>query len=208
MTERSAVVLAGGHSRRFGRMDKALAELNGDPLLTRVVDRVSTVVDDVVVSCRPGQVRRFERPLSSVPEAEIIEDSHPGAGPLAGIEAGLDAVFGTYTAVVACDMPLVEPAVIEELFRYAAGTDAAVPEDADGNLQPVQAVYQTEAMRTVATQMLPDDASLHAALDALSVVTVPSETIPDGSLHNVNTRQDLTAAKRRRHESDWKTNEG
>lgn len=44
----SAVILAGGGSRRLGR-DKALAEIGGRPLLVRVLDAAAPSVDELVV---------------------------------------------------------------------------------------------------------------------------------------------------------------
>lgn len=201
MTARAGVVLAGGHSRRFGRGDKALAELDGEPLLVRVVDRVSTVTEEVVVSCRPAQTASFERVLPTTAVDRVVEDRYDDAGPLAGIEAGFDAVSAPYAAVVACDMPFVEPSVVEALFehaRAAGGADAAVPGHRDGRLQPVQAVYRTAAVRDAVGGLLPDGGSLHDLVDALDAVTVPVASVPDRSLYNVNTRRDLAAAERRR----------
>ena len=202
VTRRAGVVLAGGRSRRFGPEDKALAELGGDALLARVVDRISTVTEEVVVSCRQEQVEPFERALPSATVDAFVVDRHSNAGPVAGIEAGLDAVSAEYAAVVACDMPFVEPAVVEELFQCAEGVDAAVPESADGRLQPVQAVYRTGAMQVAASRTVPDGGGVHDALDALDVATVPADSLPERSLHNVNTRRDLAVAERHRVRTD------
>lgn len=72
MTDHSGVVLAGGRSRRFGEGDKALAELDGEQMVVRVVDRVTTEVEDVAVSCRPEQVDRLERARSSKPDVRTV----------------------------------------------------------------------------------------------------------------------------------------
>lgn len=202
VTRQACIVLAGGRSRRFGPTDKALAELDGTPLLARVVDRTSAIADEVIVSCRSPQVDRFERILSSESVEGFVEDRFPEAGPLAGIEAGLNALSSRYTAVVACDMPFVEPAVLGELFEYAKGADAAVPEQAGGQLQPVQAVYHTKAMRDAVSQLFPAGGSIHEALDSLDVCTVPIECFPERSFHNVNDRQDLLAAEQRQ-STNW-----
>jgi molybdopterin-guanine dinucleotide biosynthesis protein A len=197
MTGRSAVVLAGGRSRRFGQDDKALAELGGEPLVARVVDRVSTVADEVIVSCRPAQVEPFERVLPSAVVDGYVEDRFSDVGPLAGIGAGLDATSGEYVAVVACDMPLVEPSVLETLFDRAAGVDAAVPKQEDGHLQPVQAVYRAKPMQDAVDRALPDGGNIRSVLDALEVVTVSAAGFPERSFYNVNTREDLADAERR-----------
>lgn len=199
MTELSGVVLAGGYSRRFGDEDKALAAVDGQPMVVRVVERLAAAVDDVLVSCRPAQTDRLKDVLSGTRVTGVVEDGHPGAGPLAGIEAGLDAVRGRYTAVVACDMPFVDPDAVRTLFRRVsvADADAAVPVEDTGTLQPVQAVYRTEPMHDIAVNRVPEEGSVMAAVAALSVVTVEADTLPGDGLDNVNTRDDLAAARRR-----------
>lgn len=63
---RTGVVLAGGYSTRFGEADKALAEIDGTPMVARVVDRLSEVVEGIVVSCRDDQQPAFERAISTL----------------------------------------------------------------------------------------------------------------------------------------------
>ncbi|MDX1746000.1 MAG: NTP transferase domain-containing protein, partial [Halobacteriales archaeon] len=46
----AGVVLAGGGSTRFGEADKLLAELDGTPLVRRVVDRLAARTDRLVVA--------------------------------------------------------------------------------------------------------------------------------------------------------------
>lgn len=52
---RSAVVVAGGFSTRFGEEHKAVAELAETPLIRRVADRIEGVVDELVINCRADQ---------------------------------------------------------------------------------------------------------------------------------------------------------
>lgn len=197
MSDRSGVVLAGGHSRRFGAGDKALAELEGEPLLVRVARRVATVVGDVTVSCRPSQAEQFERALSAAPVDRVVTDRVRDAGPLGGIEAGLDVASGVSTAIVACDMPFTDPALLDRQFERATSVEAVVPEGRDGELQPLQAVYETGPMQDAVAGHLPDGGSVHQVLETLDVDVVPAGSIPERTLHNVNTRADLLAAKRR-----------
>mgnify|MGYP006272774449 CR=1 FL=1 len=197
---RSGVVLAGGYSTRFEGADKALATVDGRPMLARVVDRLAGVVDRVVVSCRADQRPAFEAALGAVDgtPVEFVLDPEPDGGPLAGLAASLAAVESTYTAVVACDMPFIDPDFVSVLFERAAGHDAAVPELDDGHLQPTQAVYRADALRAVATRRLAADRrSLHGALDDLDTVVIPASTVAANtdwrSLRDVNSRADLDA---------------
>ena len=141
---RAGVVLSGGRSTRFGDRDKAVADLAGTPMIRRVVDRIGTAVDELVVNCREDQVDAIAEALDgSGFDPTFALDRTPDEGPMAGIRYGLDAATAEYAVVVACDMPFVDPDVVESLFERAAGADAAVPRP-DEWYQTTQAVYATE----------------------------------------------------------------
>ncbi|MFW6321677.1 MAG: molybdenum cofactor guanylyltransferase [Halohasta sp.] len=196
---RTGVVLAGGYSTRFGERDKALAVVDGTPMIARVVDRLAEVVDEIVISCRDDQRPGFRRVLSALdgdPPVRFVTDPVDDRGPLAGLAASFETVDSTYTAVVACDMPFVDPSFIAFLFEQARGHDAAVPELEDGYLQPTQAVYHVDRLSEVASRRLADDRrSLQGALDELDTVVVGADTVAahtdPRSLRDINTREDL-----------------
>lgn len=193
---RTGVVLAGGYSTRFDDGDKALAEIDGTPMLAHVADRLSAVVDNLVVSCRTDQQADFDRTLSELDlevPVRFALDPDPGRGPLAGIAHSFKEIESTYTAVAACDMPFVDPTFIDFLFDQAVGHDAAVPQIDDGHRQPVQAVYHVNRMATVAGQRLAaDDLSLHGALSELDTLTISARTVSEHttwqSLQDFNAR--------------------
>lgn len=133
------VILAGGRSRRFGRR-KALADVGGRPMIERVRNALAAVVDNVVlIANEPEPYEPFG--LATRP------DTVAGAGPLAGIEAALAWAEerGRHGAlVVACDMPLVTPALLHALLdeARATGAPAVVPEsDGPRGFEPLCAYY-------------------------------------------------------------------
>ena len=197
--ERAGVVLAGGYSRRFGERDKALAVVKGEPMLVRVLERLGRVVNSLFVSCRTAQQPRFERALGSRPASPtFVPDPVPGEGPLAGLSAALREVDAGYVAVVACDMPAVDPDFLDHLFERAAGRDGAVPQLRDGTPQPAQAVYRTAAMREAAFRELEAGGrSLRGAVDRLEVLELPTSEVERQtrwrSLANINTETELAA---------------
>jgi len=194
---RSGVVLAGGHSRRFGEQDKALAALDGQPMLRRVVERTGSVVDELLLSCREAQQAGFEAALDpTATPVEFVTDPEPGAGPLAGVNAALQHTSGEYVAVVACDIPAVDPEFLAFLFDQAAAREAAVPRLQGGTPQPALAVYEAAAMRRVSTALLNDGVRrFRSALDDLDVRFVaPAEVEARTGWHtlrNVNTPEEL-----------------
>ncbi|QDX41405.1 molybdenum cofactor guanylyltransferase [Salarchaeum sp. JOR-1] len=199
----SAVIVAGGRSTRFGDADKAVADLAGTPMVRRVADRLTGVVDELVVNCRADQrdaiadaLDGYERPVA------FALDPAEDEGPMAGIRTGLRGANGEYAAVVACDMPFVDPAFVAYLFERAAGADAAVPRVGDGWFQTTQAVYRADAMAAACEDAL--DAGERKILEPL--FTLDYEVVTEreveehaangtGTFENLNTRAELEDAQ-------------
>ncbi len=80
-TRVSAIILAGGQSRRMGR-DKAFIEFKGVPLIAHVIERVRHVSNDVLIVANDADAFvRFGLP--------VVADVYPGKGSLGGIFSGL-----------------------------------------------------------------------------------------------------------------------
>ena len=86
------IVLAGGRSSRLTGLDlgdggKAALDIGGEPCLSRVCRAIAAVVPRVIVVAAAGQ------PLPPLPDGvEIIRDTTPNAGPLAGIRDEVEAM--------------------------------------------------------------------------------------------------------------------
>lgn len=195
------VVLAGGYSTRFGDADKAVAELEGTPMIRRVVDRIGAITDDVIVNCRSEQQEAIGDALSDAdPSIRFAIDPVPDHGPVAGIHAGLEECNREYAAVVACDMPFVDPALLETLLDRARGRDGAVVELEAGWLQTTQAVYRTDAMaRACAATVGAEDNRVVAALEKIDWVSVPEAALTGISaktFESIDTQEALDDAER------------
>jgi len=200
---RTGVVIAGGRSTRFGDRDKAVADLAGTPMLRRVADRLAGVVDELVVNCREDQVEVIADAMTGYEhEIRFAVDEEPDLGPMAGIGAGLRAADGEYAAVVACDMPFVDPALVEHLFDVADGRDGAVPRLDDEWFQTTQAVYRAGTMAEACDRALErGDRKILAALEDLDYAVVDEPEVREhadlDTFENVNTEADLAAAEER-----------
>lgn len=120
-----AIVVAGGGSRRLGRLagagGKGMIEIAGEAMLSRVCRTLATVVPRVIVVARAGQ------PLPPlVDAAEVIHDSQPGAGPLAAIRDGLVYAGAgpgrppRLALLASCDLPRLSTGVVRLLLDLAA----------------------------------------------------------------------------------------
>ncbi len=197
------VIVAGGHSTRFGERDKAVADLAGTPMIRRVADRLSGVVDALVVNCRAEQVDVIREALAGYGrEVRYAEDPEPGQGPMAGIRTGLRAVESRYAFVAACDMPFVEPTLVKHLLERAAGHDAALPRLDDGWFEPTHAVYRAEPMVRACERALErGERRIVAPLDDLDHVVIEEAELRQyadlQTFDNVNTRAEFEAASER-----------
>ncbi|WP_436934309.1 molybdenum cofactor guanylyltransferase [Halovenus marina] len=201
----SGVVVAGGYSTRFGEADKALAPLAGTPMVQHVVERLASVVDEVVVNCRDDQRPAIREAMADCPcDVRYAIDEKPGRGPVAGIRTGLAVADGAYAFVVACDMPFLDPDLVSYLFERAQGVDAAVPR-IDDSLQPLHGVYRVSETRSACAELdengKESDPSMRRLIAALDHVVVEQEDIEaygsTESVENVNTQADLVAARQR-----------
>lgn len=142
------LILVGGDGKRFGR-GKAFFEINGKPMIQHVVERVSKLSEEIVVSCRVGR----KKLAKMFPNAGIVVDKEERKGALTGLVSALPEIASEYTVVVTCDCPMIKPEVIELLFERAKNHGGAVPRWPNGYVEPLQAVYNTEKLRAAAEEV-------------------------------------------------------
>lgn len=133
----SALILAGGRSRRMGR-DKAWLEVAGRPLLGRQIELVRELAPDkVFISGRAGADY-------SAFGCEVLLDLYPEAGPLAGVERGLATAAAPLLLVLAVDLPRMTVEFLQRLLQECRAETGVVPE-MRGRLEPAAAVYPRRA---------------------------------------------------------------
>ena len=183
----TALILAGGDSRRMGQ-DKAALLLDGKTLLESVAATMQQVFPKVVVSVRQlrGEV--------ALPQ---VCDAQADGGPLAGLVAGLAQVDTPWVFTVACDMPFIQPSVIEQLAMLRDGHQAVVS-IAGGFPQPLAAFYATSSLPVMRTSLASGNKSLRGMLQNLDVRYVDAAELQVSdprSFFDLDTPQDYAAAR-------------
>ena len=137
--DRSAIILAGGFSSRFGQ-DKGLLQLANKPLIKHVLAAVSSLVDEkIVVASSKVQAGNYAKILAS--DVNVLADVGDAQSPLVGALTGFKEACGTYALLLSCDMPFVSRDVISLLFELCINRYAAIPRWPNGYIEPLQAVY-------------------------------------------------------------------
>jgi molybdopterin-guanine dinucleotide biosynthesis protein A len=131
----SIVIQAGGHSSRMGE-DKALKLFLGKPLIARVVERVSHLADELLLTTNhPGEYEFLGLPL--------FQDIIAERGALGGLYTALSSASGDLVAVVACDMPFVNPGLLALGRERLQATPAdLVVAQSEAGFEPFHAVYR------------------------------------------------------------------
>src|SRR5262245_60780098 len=175
--------LVGGQSRRMGR-DKARLSWAGEPLAARVAARVRAACGRVVL-VGGGEARRYDDlgwPWWPDPPALA------GAGPLAGLLGAL--TFAERVLLVACDMPAIEPAMLQRIIALGRGRPAAVPV-AGGRPQPLGAVYGAEVRAAARASIALQSGRMSDLETVRGILRIPEAALGPAAkvavqFHNVN----------------------
>ena len=119
----TGLILAGGRGSRMGLVDKGLQTLHGQSLCQHVLARLAPQVGSVMINAN----QNLERYQSfGVP---VLPDSLDGfAGPLAGMQTGMQHAQTPWLLNVPVDSPFLPPDLASKLFAAATAqnTDIAV----------------------------------------------------------------------------------
>jgi len=190
--------------------DKANLLLGDQTMLQRVIAAMQQVFPQVVISVRQP------RPEIDLPQVcddqtgsgKPGEAGTPVGGPLAGLVAALGQVDTRWAFLVGCDMPFVQPALVELLAEYRGQYQAVVPVVA-GHAQPLAAYYAVDSLGAIREHLEGGGKnSMRAMLGSLRVCHVDQAELlhADPLLHagpgsdsffDLDTPQDVAIAKGR-----------
>ncbi|MBN9692312.1 MAG: molybdenum cofactor guanylyltransferase [Verrucomicrobia bacterium] len=120
---------------------KAHLRVDGEPLLSRQLRLLhETGAAELIVAQHPDRPEPLAAPLS----AEVVFDSPPDAGPLAGVSAALARCRHPLLLVVAVDLPGLTREFLTRLWEQSSPTQGVIPV-LRGRLEPLAAMYPKSA---------------------------------------------------------------
>jgi molybdopterin-guanine dinucleotide biosynthesis protein A len=129
----SVFIQAGGRSARMGQ-NKALLPLGGTTCIERVLAAAKQIALTIAIVTNDPQSYH----LLGCP---FISDIYRGIGPLGGIHTVLQQSPTLWALILGCDLPFITADLLRYLIQQTNGHDVVVPQDADGRLQPLCALY-------------------------------------------------------------------
>lgn len=177
-------VLAGGRGSRLGGTAKGLIRLGNETLLERVL-RLAPDWPQLVVSNTPFAYEPYDVP--------IVGDLEPGRGAPGGVVTALAMASTEWVMVVACDMPFVTRALLDELLARRARALDVVAFTREGFVEPLCALYR----RSLADDWAPRLAGNPSLQRLVASARVRAEELREGvhRLDSINTPDDLARAR-------------
>ncbi len=136
-----ALIMAGGRSTRMGA-DKAIMQHHGMAQFAFLKQMMNDMKIESFVSCRAEQREYFENE-----NCQVISDRIIDCGPLGGIASAFMHSPDSAWLVLACDVPLLDQPVLEELLCKRSQTHIATSyiSPFDGMPEPLIAVWEPKA---------------------------------------------------------------
>ncbi|UED85504.1 NTP transferase domain-containing protein [Streptomyces profundus] len=185
------LVLAGGAGRRLGGVDKPAVRIGGRSLLERVLAAAPATTRPPIVV---GPARRTAR------EVRWTREQPPGGGPLAALASGVALAEQPLVAVLAADLPFLDPAALPRLAAAVPPRgDGALLIDGTGRDQPLTAVYRAAALRRALAELTgkaPDGTLAGMPLRAL-LARLDLRRLPGPEARDCDTWTDIAAARAR-----------
>lgn len=189
IAEVSALILAGGRSRRMGR-DKALIELGGMTLLERTARQAAGVFEQVWIS-GTADLARLGFP--------VIPDREPGLGPIGGIITGLESIETPWLFALPCDSPFLSGAFLRGLAALTADCEVVIPRR-NQFYEPLHALYARACLPALRELVAQGERQIIKLYPMVRVKEVGEDLLnqwdPEGlAFFNVNTPEDLKQAE-------------
>ncbi len=182
----TAVILAGGKSRRMGQ-DKTQLMYRGQTLLAGAIDRFSAAFDRVYLSV--GTADKY--PDIS---AERVVDIYPGCGPMAGLHAALLKTPDEGVFLAAADLPFSSPEAALKVIELCGDSASAVIVDENGRFEPAFGYYKKSLLSYIEEYLAGGKYKMLQLFDALPCRRISSDELgplwrPD-MLDNLNYPED------------------
>ncbi|TET70107.1 MAG: molybdenum cofactor guanylyltransferase [Candidatus Zixiibacteriota bacterium] len=189
----TGIILAGGKNTRIAE-EKAFIQLEGgQPLIARIIKVLKALFPEILIVANKREAYRdYDLP--------VVQDLIKGKGPLGGIFTGRCYSTSDYNFVVGCDMPFIEPSLVEFMVESSEGYDVVIPA-IGGDVEPLFALYSKSCLPVIFEHLMRDNLKTREILDKLKVKRV-GETEVDRfdprhlSFFNLNTPADQKSAEK------------
>lgn len=189
----TAVILAGGQSKRMGGKDKGLVKFCEKSLIQSVIEKIRPQVKHIIINANRNTSEYEAFGYQVIPDA-----LHNFQGPLAGFMAAMESVTTKYIVCVPCDGPMLSDELVNRLYRQLLkeNTDIAVAHDGS-RMQPVYVLISTHLKNSLEKYLLSGERKIDRWYANHKISIVDFSDCPDTFI-NINTRQERDSLQSKR----------
>jgi len=167
--------------------DKAMLEIQGQPLIQRISQLLREVFDKViVVSDKEDRYKFLGLP--------IYADIRKNCGPLGGIHSAFVNSQADSLFVLACDTPFVSKELVEYICEFESPADIKVPE-MENRIHPLCGLYSRRILQDIEMRLKSNQLSVQSLIESVKsrVIPITSELPFNRSdlLANFNSQKDF-----------------
>ena len=184
----TAVVLCGGKGARLHGQDKPLILVESRRIIDHILEQLEQQVANILLSCSRNVA------LYEALGYQVVVDSEPARGPLAGIVESVQFVYTEWMLTVPGDVPFLPKTLISRLSESAQNSGIAVPLVAEQreNLFLLMNRHQRQDLQNFYSN---GGTAVKYWLDKISAQPTDLSDL-DNCFLNINTYADLDVMKR------------
>jgi len=191
----TGIILADGKNSKLGG-NKGTELIGGIPVIERVIKSLSPITSRILLITGGDTIT-----YSTVKGVEVINDNHRIKRPLTGIYTGLCCSRSKANIIVTCDMPFLNPALLDHMVKILPSYDAIVPRWPNMQKEPLHAVYSLSCLLTMKKHLENNRYSIIRVLNEMHVLHLNkrgfAEFDPDFfSFMNINDKADIDLANK------------
>jgi len=195
MKEISAILLAGGKSKRFGSNKRDIV-FSSETLIASAIKKLNQIAEDIIIVLSPDD-NSFNY------QEKVVFDQISDKGPLIGIYSGLKNIRNEKSIVIPIDTPFISIEFLQYLVESSNDFDAVIPLW-NNCLEPLIGIYSMSIINDLenwihsGNKMAP-----HLFLESLNkprINFINESNIrkfgnPEKLFLNINTTEDLNKAQ-------------
>lgn len=189
-SEISVGILAGGKSSRMG-YNKAYLPIGNESFLEHTV-RICSGYEDLWIS-----VDDPER-YPDLPYPFAVDEKRD-YGPVEGIYQLLHHVKNSYCMILATDMPLLEPSLLQAMEQRLTGAEDCLILTSEGRIHPLCGIYKKTLLSRLEEMRKMDIHKIRLLFDYVKTVYVDLEDLGFSKkyIDNINTQQEYKTLRER-----------
>jgi len=188
------VILCGGQSSRMGS-DKGLLKLEANTWAQTAIDKITTLNIPIKISVNSNQYTDY---AAIFPSTDLITDDATLSlkGPLLGVLSSHLKFPNEDLFILACDMPLMEPSLINKLYiqyQQEPSFHAFVFTN-EGEPEPLCGIYKAKGLSLILDMLVSGRLYKHSMkfmLDHLNINTIPATDEQKKFFRNFNAHAEL-----------------